>query len=431
MKFLKFFLSVLIVSSVLLMSCSSTPKPKSGSLKVPEDYFGMLHAGMNENQYELINDMNIEWLLYTFNWHSIEPERGVFNFDYYDQFVDLAKSNGKKIMVTLGYAANWVTSAQGKNRYVSKEFLPDYLNYVGLLVERYKGKVDAWQIWNEPNFVFWRGSDREFFELTRLAAQKIRDTDPDAYIVGGGLWRTPAGFLKGMHRAGSLENCDAISFHPYAMSPGGSMKLHDSLLKVISEIDFKGDVWINEVGYPTGGMYPTSVSLENFPSHTVKTIVGLACRKSVGMMWYEFSDRRNLGEAPKNASSEYFFGLTYPDGTRKAASYAYQLCSRYLPGSTYTPQNPVRHSNVPSSIASFCFLENTLGSNVLVLWNDRKSTQRIKVTLSSPFTMHNISDGTNTVIEDNSVINVSHVPVFITWEGTATPQISRVSGNQN
>ncbi|MCL2719888.1 MAG: alkaline phosphatase family protein [Treponema sp.] len=421
MKF-RIFIIILFLS-ILFFSCSSTPMPRLGSVTVPNDFLGFVHAGHSgtTEEFQLLDEMGAVWLLHTFYWWEIEREQGNFNFTWYDNFVNSAKENNKKVIACIAYDTDWIRTGK-KTHYISPDDIPHFLNFIEVLINRYKGKVDVWQIWNEPNWIFWKGSDREFYELTRQAAQKIREVDPDAYIIGGGLWRTPKGFIRGMHKAGAFENVDAISFHPYAVNPRGSMKLFDSFIKIMDEINFTGDIWITEVGYPTSGWYPTKVSLDNLSSHVIKTIAGAAARGARTLIWYEFSDPHNYGENPNTRDSEMYFGLTYPNRTRKNGGWAYELCGRFIQGSQYIPQLPVRN-NIPSSIISFYFRNNETDINTLILWNDRNRTQNIRVSLSSSFTLHNITNGTSVLLPDNSILEINNEPSFITWHGDTVPNI--------
>jgi len=361
------------------------------------------------------------WILETFYWSMIENQRGVFNFSRFDDYVNAGKENNKKVLAVLAYDTPWLDN---KNKYISKENIPHFLNYVEKVVTHCKGRVDAWQIWNEPNWIFWKGSNKEFYELTRITAEKIREIDPDAYIIGGGLWRSPKFFIRGMNKAGAFKDLDAISFHPYATNPRGSMKLHDNFLKYMSKIKFNGEVWITEVGYPTAGLYPTSVSMQNLPSFVIKTMTGSTARGARTLFWYQFSDPYNIGEYPNKHDSEMFFGLTYPDRSKKAGAFSYELCARFLPGSTYTPQLP-KKDNIPKGIVSFCFMSNDdTGYNTLILWNDKKKTRKIRVTLDTQFTIHDISTGNSIIMPKESILDINRIPIFITWQGTGTPEIS-------
>ncbi|GHV16198.1 hypothetical protein FACS189493_1650 [Spirochaetia bacterium] len=85
----------------------------------------------------------------------------------------------------LAYDTGWLYPDGKRRKYISPENMPLFLTFVENTVSRYRGKVDAWGIWNEPNGLFWNGSQKEFFELTKAVTQKIREVDPDAVILAG------------------------------------------------------------------------------------------------------------------------------------------------------------------------------------------------------------------------------------------------------
>jgi hypothetical protein len=413
--------------SLLMLSCASTPLPRGGSVTVPEDFFGLVHAGrrLTPEENQLLDEMQVQWVLNTFYWGSIESEKGNFDFSRYDAFVDSVKSQGIKIVAVLAYDTPWLYPNRKTKSTVSSEHLPYFLNFVEETVRHFQGRVDVWEIWNEPNFVrFWKSKIGEYYELTRQTAQRIREIDPEAYILGGAFIGAPSSFIRNMHRANAMENLDGLAFHPYALNPTSAMRIYDNFLKILSEINFTGSVWITEAGYPTGGWYPTKAPLNEFPSYVVRTIVGAAARGASTLLWYELYDRADAGT--KSNDSEAYFGLAYPDYTRKNGGWAYELCARFLPGSRYTPELPVREG-IASNIVSFCFLGGTSGNNTLILWNDRNGNQNIRLTLSGNIYLYDISTGISSPLLDGTILAIGSQPLFITWQGTDIPRLSRTN----
>ena len=224
-----------------------------------------------------------------------------------------------------------------------------------------------------------------------------------------------------MHKAGGFKDLDAVAFHPYSANPSDFMNVYDKFTKILSEINYSAPVWITEVGYPTGGWYPTNVSQKKYPIFIVKTLTTAAVRRARALLWYEMSDSKFTGKT--NIDSEKQFGLLYNDFSRKAGSWAYELCARYLPGSRYVPELPQRE-NIPSNIVSFCFLDGISGSNTLILWNDKKYIQKIEINLPSSALVHDIFTGLNTPLPSDTSIGIGNIPLIITWQGTDIPRIS-------
>jgi hypothetical protein len=413
---------------ISLLSCTSTPVPPSVFVKIPEDFFGMVHAGNTETpeEYTLLDEMGVKWILYTFYWHRIEWERDQFDFSHYDSYVDQGKAAGKKIVAVLAYDVPWLYPDGKGRRYIAPENIPLFLNFVEKTIEHFRGRVDVWEIWNEPNFMFWKGSNREFFELAKLTAFKIRETDPHAYIIGGAFWRVPKSFIRGMFKAGAFEYVNGLAFHPYAVNPEASVRLYDTFIAVLSEFNYSGPLWITEVGYPTGGWYPTSVSEDKQPAYVVKTITGIAARGARALLWYELFDSYSKGDSQEPGNSEAYFGLVYPDYNRKKGSYAYSLCAAYLAGREYRP-DLIEKNNIPKTFIVFYFADKT-GSNTLVLWNDKNAVIPIHISLGNPGLLHDVSTGENTIIPGEAALDIGSMPVILTWDNAEEayrgPQIS-------
>ena len=414
---------IYLLFTFYLFSCSTTRFPDNGVVDVPEDCFGIVHC----SEYGIMNEMGAVWTLRTFNWSSIEREKGHFDFSGYDAYVDGAKAAGKKVIAVLAYQTDWIFPNGESKKYIPPEYIPDFLHYIEETVKHFQGRVDVWNIWNEPNIFFWKGTDREFYELSRLTALKIRETDPDAYIVGGAYSRAPKRFIKKMNEAGGMKNLDGLAFHPYARNPAGAMGVHDRFVKIASDINFKGDIWITEIGHPTGGMYPHKTTLEKLPSYVVKELCGVAARGVRATLWYQLFDHYNKGEVPKRKpswqSSEDFFGLLYPNLQRKDAAYAYGLCGKFIPGSRYTP-GYLKREQIPSSIVSVCFLNGTSGYNTLVVWNDRKRIKEATLYLDAPAMLYDITTGKGRPLAAVTSLEIGTQPLIITWQGMEVPRLS-------
>lgn len=60
----------------------------------------------------------------------------------------------------------------------------DWHALVRTLAERFRGRVQAWELWNEPDiFYFWRSSADDFATLVQVTAAALRVVDPAARLV--------------------------------------------------------------------------------------------------------------------------------------------------------------------------------------------------------------------------------------------------------
>lgn len=412
-----------------VISCGSFSYSVPGARNIPEDYFGVHpsnNRGPPEKLREFLDEMGVVWLRETFNWNSVERRMGVWDYSSSDKFVEESLAAGKKILAILAYDVPWVYG-DSKSRSIGPEQLPYYLRYVEELVRRYRGKIQAYEIWNEPNWIFWTGSKKDFYELSRAAAEKIREIDPEAIIVAGAFNRVPKNFIRGMFRAGAMKNVDAISFHPYDLGPRGALRLYDRFQKILAEESYTGDIWVTEVGYPTRGWYPTRISENRFPGHVVKTLTGLALRGAKICCWYQLFNPHTQDESWSSLDSEQHFGLAYPDYTLKKGAAAYALCGRYLAGTEYRPEFPVRHK-VPATVESLYF-RGKGNANTLIVWNRGLTPARLRVTLpGTGQQLHDIVSGEGRELEEKPSLLIGPTPLIITWISGETregPALSR------
>ena len=418
------FLPPAILLSVVLFlsSCASAPErfvPKYEH-KIQADFTGLVHAGETNaaEEFTYLDYIGTGWTLNTFYWSRIELRQGEWNFQQYDTLVDNAKAAGIKVLGVLAYDTKWIHEDNDTHYYVPQARLPDYLEYVRKTAGHFRGRVDAWCIWNEPNSHFWRGTDKEFFELVRQAADVVRETDSEVILLGGafnrGILGLPKKYIRGLFESGAMEKANAVAFHPYELNPQRTARLYDQFRKIADDYGFGEKIWITEVGYPTGGLYPTRISEKKFPAYVIKTFTLLAARGAQKVFWYQLFDPVNR----KSANSEDFFGLvrSKSDYTSKGAE-AFRLCATYLPDSTHLTYE-LRLADLPKSLRVFYF--EGAQDRVLILWNESPGSKQVRLLLSgTDHKIHEPVTGGSVTIQGESLVNVSSTPVFITWQGGA------------
>jgi xylan 1,4-beta-xylosidase len=175
--------------------------------------------------------------------------RPVYDFTITDQTFDAYKDAGVKPFVELGFMPRDLASeVPGITEYQLHYPAPtmggsvnnpprDYKmwgelvhKYVEHLVERYgRAEVSTWyfEVWNEPDIVYWHGTEAEYFKLYDYAVTGVRAALPNA-MVGGPATTGPAGAKAAAYLDAFLKHClsdksaadgksiplDFITFHP-------------------------------------------------------------------------------------------------------------------------------------------------------------------------------------------------------------------------
>lgn len=170
-------------------------------------------------------------------WAEVEQARGQYNWERFDILVDKARDRGLQVLFRLDRPPPFYRlqamegmSVEDKN---TKTGPPDdyneYYKFVGMVAARYKGKVEYYQIMNEPNLESeWNGQQvnpERYAELLKGAYQGIKAADPAAKVLAAPLAPTNATapnmndleFLDRMYKAGAGNYFDILAVQLYAL----------------------------------------------------------------------------------------------------------------------------------------------------------------------------------------------------------------------
>ena len=186
--------------------------------------------GLSEDVLAAQRQMGVKWSRVSFRWDEIEPAKGRFQWDKYDEIVRLAGKHDIELVPTFmwehpipawaGTPRIEVGEGFDNKRNLPPDKLDDWRDYVREVVARYRDSVRWWIPWNEPNLVKYLGPEQDaakYVELLRACAETVREADPDARICGLNLALVDLPFYEECFKLGALEYCDAVGCHPYRM----------------------------------------------------------------------------------------------------------------------------------------------------------------------------------------------------------------------
>ena len=170
---------------------SQPPAPTSG-----------LRYGMQAHLYHqdqtrimgLVRGAGFGWLKQQIRWADVEKSRGKINWGEIDKMVNQANGQGVNLLFSVVTAPTWSRPGHNGVEGPPNNF-GDFANFLGQLAGRYKGRVKAYEVWNEQNLKReWEGraiSAGDYVELLKVSYQAIKAADPSAVVVSGAL--TPTG----------------------------------------------------------------------------------------------------------------------------------------------------------------------------------------------------------------------------------------------
>ncbi|HEY7296017.1 MAG TPA: hypothetical protein VH916_13310 [Dehalococcoidia bacterium] len=172
------------------------------------------------------------------NRQRMAPAQVIYNWAPYDSLVDAASAYGIKVQMTIaGPAPAW---ANGKHRagLHNGAYKPNarlYGQFVHDVALHFKGRVDRYSIWNEPNWPGWlapyKSAPHIYASLYRAGWIAVKSVDPSARVLFGelapqerrGKSLGPLSFLRLATKHAHFK-ADGLAHHPYAFSVSPSSR---------------------------------------------------------------------------------------------------------------------------------------------------------------------------------------------------------------
>ncbi len=363
---------VSIIGLALASKPSSVPQTRAISNNLPLTDLNPLGANFflekevedwkKEETLRMAQEAGIGWAKVHFTWEEIEPKKGYFwddkykksTWQKYDQIVDLAEKYGLRVIARLDRPPVW---SRKDNRYATAppDNFQDYGDFVEAVVSRYKGRVQFYQIWNEPN-IWPEWGDRAvdpagYVEMLKIAHQRAKKADSNVVILSAPLATTmerternlsEVDYLEGMYKAGAKTYFDVLAANAYGFDrppddPPSLEALNFRRVELVREIMVRnGDegkpVWLNEFGwnaspadFPPDSLFWRRVSEQDQAKYTTDAIKLTRSWGWVGVIniWYF----RQVGDIPITRS-DYFFRMVDLDFTPRPVYYQVKELSK-------------------------------------------------------------------------------------------------------
>lgn len=209
---------------------------------------------------------NLQWVRIDMAWAGIEAtykgERAAWYTSRVDFCVDEASKRGLKVLLTLWRTPGW---ANGYKDFSAPPNNPqDYADFARWAAARWAGKVQAWEVWNEPDPVqtFWTGTVPQYAAMLKAAYPAFKQGDPSTTVVLGGPTYNNDGWISQVYaELGGATAFDVVATHPYQgqgdaepeRPSDGNDWWFTSLPKVVDVMKANGDgdkpIWFTEFGW--------------------------------------------------------------------------------------------------------------------------------------------------------------------------------------
>lgn len=257
-------------------------------------------------------------------WNEIEPTSGTLSWEKADLVVKNYRDLNLRFLGVLGYAAAWAKDKAPADA-PSRE---SWRNWVSSLFARYKGKIIAYEVWNEPNGSFWKPSPdvKAYRELVRVTGEEARKLQPSPRIFAGALAGFDPVFLEQLLEGGFARYFDGVSFHPYPVRPEQSPEQNqlgeicDAFWNVLRHQGAGSrEAWITELGWSTA---PAGVSEEQQANYLLRAYVIALSKGIKKVFWFNLNDWEDLSW---QGGLDAHLGLLSSNFRPKPAAMSYNL----------------------------------------------------------------------------------------------------------
>ncbi|WP_183093756.1 cellulase family glycosylhydrolase [Nocardioides stalactiti] len=207
------------------------------------------------------------WLRVDVGWRTLQEHgRGPFQawyVDLIDTVLKGAHDRNLKVIFNLWQTPAW--ASRSGSAFAPPRNPATYAHAIGLAAQMWATEVDAWEVWNEPNFeAFFEGANPTRYTRMLCAAYPAVKQHDGSPVLMGGLMYNDDVWLEKTYQAGSKPCFDALATHPYLgpsdAAPGTPAYgevwrlTHTPAMRsvMVAWGDADKKVWITELGWSSG-----------------------------------------------------------------------------------------------------------------------------------------------------------------------------------
>lgn len=320
-----------------LLTPSGTDKPANPGFR-----FGVCNHWINPDAVEAMRFCGIRSVRCTTPWFEFQPGPERWNFHSLDEKLDSLEGTGIRLRSTLAYTPPWAALPPAKSRQESRNRLPRFdawRTYVETLVKRYRGRIEFYEVWNEPDLRGFADFPAEkFVELQRAAFEIIKAVSPELVVASGGFatvrpehegGRTLKFHQKTLELAG--KSFDLHSYHEHGPFDNYPYLLDHVFLPMRRKYGIT-QPWIaseTAIHSANGNEVPQAETL-------FKKLIFSWSRGAVGYTWYNLINsgenpgygEHNFGMLTRRLEPKFVYGVyNMITGTYREAAYLRQFDS--------------------------------------------------------------------------------------------------------
>jgi hypothetical protein len=299
----------LLLLALPLAAVQSMAAPWTGT--IPDNFGVQLKGGdMNVETLDRVKALGMKWVRRGCIWHSVETEKGVYDFSRYEAFVKLCQERGLKVITPISFNNKLYGHVKDEPARTA------YAKYAAALASHFKGQDIHFEIWNEPNTkTFWGSHGKvgnseayaiEYTNLVKATIPAMRAADPDCVILAGSvsnMWTESYKWMDFCFAHGMLDTgFDVWSVHPYGLkSPEDYIEAYAHMREQMVKAGGKSDIRLmnSERGFPIGKAEgyaggDAEMAYDYQAWHLVRQYLIDMLEGAEATIWYEWSGKEGF-----------------------------------------------------------------------------------------------------------------------------------------
>jgi len=296
-------------------------------------HFGQYGGNLLEPNSLLLDNVGVSWIRDEYSWGKVELQEGVYTFpEYLDAYIDRARESGRKVLLILNYGNPLYDNGGAPFTQVARKA---FANYAKAVAEHLKGKVDAYEIWNEWDGAFGWGTAQKnelvstskesgalYAELLKEVYPVLKEVDENITVVAGAASTIRNEWFEGIFQNDGLKYCDVFSYHvytyPWAADWGHSIGTIDghvnSTQNLMKKYGDKKPVWITECGWSAASKYANGTTDIDQRNNIVRAYISSMINDEVDKVFiYDFEKDGYNNEANREAEFGIVNNKNNPD----------------------------------------------------------------------------------------------------------------------
>ncbi len=206
---------------------TSWPRARLDSPEYGMQAFLWWREETTDRDLQLIADAGFSWVKQHVGWRDIEGiQKGSYDWYATDRIVGKAEAHGLDVLFRLDRQPLWAMEIEEETRVGPVENPQDFGDFCHAIAARYRGRVRAYQVWNEPNLAReWQHHPPDpsgYVDLLRACYVGVKTADPEAFVISAGLSPTGSNppdampdidYLIAMYEAGAAPYFDLLGAH--------------------------------------------------------------------------------------------------------------------------------------------------------------------------------------------------------------------------